>query len=128
MRLYWKEIASNQQAYNELDYYDQLYAAEMLDEDELRRIEINASYWRPQTVDQYNAETLYFQRLQFDNQSGKHRPRDDESIKRIVERSVKNALFFLTSTPSSLPGESCGASSVSGARSFASALRICTFG
>jgi hypothetical protein len=30
MRLYWKELASNQQAYNELDFYDQLYAAEML--------------------------------------------------------------------------------------------------
>jgi hypothetical protein len=94
MRLYWKELPSDQQAYNELDYYDQLYAAEMLNEDELRRIEINASYWRSRTVSRYKDETLYFHRLKFNEQSGKHRPRNSESRKRIVERSVKNALFF----------------------------------
>ena len=93
--LLWKESASNiHQAHNELDYYDQLHAAELLDAEELRRIEINAGYWRARAVMQYQTDTLYFQQLTFDRQSQKHLPRLNESKARIIARSMNDAVFF----------------------------------
>lgn len=96
MRVYWCEIASRYQADNEMDLYDQLYAAEKLNEEKLKTIEANSAYWRSRAEAEYDQNTLFFRNLEYRDDQGKHLARPKESRGELLERSRRrgNAIFF----------------------------------
>jgi len=49
---YWSETAKKYQSFWEMNYYNQYEALEGMSEELLKRIEVNASYWRPRAVEE----------------------------------------------------------------------------
>jgi hypothetical protein len=85
--LYWAEVATRHQAFNEMSYYGQLSALIDASADILERIEKNAEIWRDRAIAEYRDRTSFFDRYNHldERQHAKHWTVKEQSRQKLAD-------------------------------------------